>query len=422
MPVSSSSRHVSNSSSGLLTDLHLPFLRERQIFFVLTIYFITAQPLYLSELEMGQNAITNANLSLTPLGAGDLIDRAVRFYRKNFFTFVMIAAPPVVVGTLMSVAWTVLGRQLFTIDLDPRSADTTLYYLFVWFGNAVIWLTETIATLVVMGGASRNFVRHLLFGEPITFRETYDNTRKRFFALVCASALITILLSVIGFIFFYFGMMITGLLIILIIGIFSSIPVVATILSIVTGFVGVAGSIWLFFLIASRFAYIPQIILVEGQGIASAVSRSASLASGNVRRLIALFLFTLVATYSALAILYVPLAWYAWGTGVEVMSFSSDLIPAWYEIAYNLIWQISLILLSPVWMIGLCLLYVDERVRSEGYDIELMAARRLGEIPSVPVTYVNPLQPAISVSHRAESVAVSPSVPKRRSHSTLGLD
>ena len=105
------------------------------------------------------------------------------------------------------------------------------------------------------------------------------------------------------------------------------------------------------------------------------------------------------------------------------MSFSSDLIPAWYEIAYNLIWQISLILLSPVWMIGLCLLYVDERVRSEGYDIELMAARRLGEIPSVPLTYVNPLQPAISVSHRVESSpAASSAIPKRRPHSTLGLD
>jgi hypothetical protein len=218
---------------------------------------------------------------LTPYISARSVRETVRFYRKNFLTFIMIAAPPVIVGTLISVGWTVLGRQLFAGNLDPRSGDTALYYVFVWFGNAVIWMAETIATLVVMGGASRNFVRHLLFGEPITFRETYDNTRKRFFALVGASSLITILLSVIGFIFFYFGLMITGLLIILIIGIFSSIPVVATILSIVAGIIGSAGTIWLFFLIASRFAYVPQIMLVEGQGITSAVSRSASLASGN---------------------------------------------------------------------------------------------------------------------------------------------
>lgn len=363
------------------------------------------------------------SLHIKPLGAGDLIDRAVRFYRKNFATFVLIAAPPVVVGTLISVAWTVLGRELFTLGADPRSGDNIGYYLFVWFGNASIWLTEMIATLVVMGGASRNFVRHLLFGEPITFRETYNNTRERFFGLVGASAIITVLLSVIGFVFFYFGMIITAFIIILVIGLFSSIPVVATILSVIVGIAGTAGTLWVFFLIASRFAYVPQIMLVEGQGIASAVGRSASLASGNVKRLIALFLFTLVATYSALALLYVPLAWYAWGSGVEVMSFSSDLIPAWYEISYNLIWQISLILLSPVWMIGLCLLYVDERVRSEGYDIELMAARRLGEIPNVPTSYVNPLQPAISSAHRAaDAPNLGPAPTKMRSHSTLGLD
>lgn len=365
---------------------------------------------------MGTNNTSEASLALTPLGAGDLIDRAVRFYRKNFGTFVLIASPPVIVGTLISVLWTVFGRYVFSSGQDPRSAEATLYYLFVWFGNGVIWITETIATLVVMGGASRNFVRHLMFGEPITFRETYNNTKKRFFGLVGASTIITFLLGLIGFVFFYFGIAITGILILLIIGIFSSIPLVAAILSIIIGLLGISLTIWVFFLIASRFAYVPQIMLVEGLGFASAISRSASLASGNVRRLIALFLFTTVATYSALAILYVPVAWYAWGTGVEIMTFSTNLNPAWYEIAYNLIWQISFILLSPVWMIGLGLLYVDERVRSEGYDIELLAARRLGEIPIVPNTYINPLQPAISSGHRASTQVKQPT------YSTLGLD
>ncbi|MCA1606168.1 MAG: hypothetical protein LC775_12015 [Acidobacteria bacterium] len=32
-------------------------------------------------------------LSLAPLGAGDLIDRAVRLYRRHFITLIRIAAP-----------------------------------------------------------------------------------------------------------------------------------------------------------------------------------------------------------------------------------------------------------------------------------------------------------------------------------------
>ena len=124
--------------------------------------------------------------SLSPLGAGDLIDRAVRFYRNNFWTFILIASPPVIVGTLISFGWTVLARDLFSIGATTYSPDTVFYYLFIWFGTVVIWLSETIATLVVMGGASRNFVRHILFGEPITFRETYRNTWARLGGLVVA--------------------------------------------------------------------------------------------------------------------------------------------------------------------------------------------------------------------------------------------
>ncbi len=358
------------------------------------------------------------DLSLAPLGAGDLIDRAVRFYRKNFWTFILIAAPPVFAGTLFSVGWTFLGRQLFSLGASTAPDERIGYYLFVWFGSIVIWLVETIATLVVMGGASRNFVRHLLFGEAMSFSETYRNTSRRLGGLIAASTGITILVGLIGAVFFYLGFFISMLAVILSIAIFSSIPLIATIVSVVL-VVGISFlTLWVFFLIASRFAYVPQVMTVEGQGAFAAVGRSASLASGNVRRLMALFVFTTVATYSALAILYVPLAWYAWGTGVELMTFDADLIPAWYEISYNLIWQVSFILLSPVWTVGLCLLYVDERVRSEGYDIELMAARRLGEIPSVPRSYINPLQPALG------STPATMIVPAVRSskHSVLGLD
>ena len=93
------------------------------------------------------------------------------------------------------------------------------------------------------------------------------------------------------------------------------------------------------------------------------------------------------------------------------------MVPAWYEIASQLVSQASLILLTQVWMVGLCLLYVDERVRHEGYDIELMAARRLGEIPAVPQTYINPLQPALA----AHSLPAAAAPSRGSSLTTLNL-
>ncbi len=367
------------------------------------------------------NNPVHSQLSLTPLGAGDLIDRAVRFYRQNFWTFVWIAAPPIVIGTLISIGWTLLGRKVFMVSQSNGSGEMVFYYLFTWFGSMVIWLTETIATLTVMGGAARNFVRHILFGEPLSFAATYKNTRTRLGGLIVASAVIAVLLGIVGIMIFYFGLTIATIVVMLAAYFFSFSPFLIIIVSVLIGAAVLVGTGWAFFFLASRFAYVPQIMLVEGQSVTSALGRSATLASGNVKRFAALFVFTTVATYSALSLFYIPLGWYAYLEGVPIFSFGfdKDLIPAWYEIATQFIWQASFILLMPVWMIGLCLLYVDERVRHEGYDIELMAARRLGEIPSVPREYVNPLQPALA--NQTAPIQSTPIPPRRSATSPLGL-
>jgi hypothetical protein len=360
-----------------------------------------------------------SSLSTVPLGAGDLIDRAVRFYRGNFKTFLFIAAPPVIIGTIVSVGWRMIGRELFYVNSRIDASDLVFYYLFLWLGSLVIWFTEMVAALVVMGGASRNFVRHLLFGEAITFSATYKNAKSRLAALITVSSIITSILAFVGFFVFYFGLIITMLAIMAVIWALSFFPIGAFIVSLAIGIAGTGATLFLFFLIASRFAYVPQVILVEGQGVFAAIGRSATLARGNVKRVAALFIFGMVAIYSALALLYVPLIWYAWANGIEFIGSDPDRIPAWYEIASQLVGQASLILMLPVWMVGLCLLYVDERVRHEGYDIELAAARRLGDIPEVPPDYINPLQPALGTTSNMNQGAA-----KQRDDSrftTLGL-
>lgn len=365
---------------------------------------------------MSNNA-QNSSLALVPLGAGDLIDRAIRFYRNNFWTFVWIAAPPVLLGTIISIGWTILGRELFYIG-NSNSVDA--YFIssfFGWVGKLIIWLVEGVATLIVMGGASRNFVRHLLFGERVTFKETYKNVWSRLGGLFAASTFMTILLIFFGTVLFYFGFLFAFIAVAIVGYTLSSIPFLAFLVSLVVGVAITFATGWLFFLVASRFAYIPQVMLVEGQGVFAAIGRSTGLAGGNVKRLYALFIFSTLATYAALLLLYIPLGWYAYINGVEFFTFNQNAIPAWYTIGFQVISQTSLILLMPVWMIGLCLLYVDERVRHEGYDIELMAARQLGEIPPLPRQFQNPLQPALAASQIPEHPQS-----KNSSITTLGLN
>lgn len=361
------------------------------------------------------------NLSIVPLGAGDLIDRATRFYRKHFATLFLIAAPPVVAGTLFSVGWLLLSRMIFftTEAYDPFESGAFAAFSFV--GALAIWFTQTVATLVVMGGASRNLVRHILHGEPITFADTYRNAWSRFSGLTVASAIIVTVLSAIGFIIVFAGAFVWLLVLGLVALVLVSLPSTSAIVSVIAAIFAVVTVFLAFCFVACRFAYVPQMMLVEDEGVFSSIGRSINLANGTALRFAALLGFTTVATYSALAVLYIPLLWYAWIAGIDFGPFAEAVSPAWFEIASQLIWQASLIVLTPVWMIGLCLLYVDQRVRLEGYDIELMAARRLGEIPDVPDQYLNPLQPALGA--RAEPKGV-PSAGQPQSSpgiTTLGL-
>lgn len=360
--------------------------------------------------------LTIANIN--PLGAGDLIDRAVRLYARNFWTLIKIAVPPILISTAGSMVFAIGWREAAATASDLSAVG----YISMMIGGVLFWMLGMLMELMVMGGASRNLVRHLLWGEAISFRETYKNTFSRFFGLFWVSVIISILL--------YFTFMVLAyILVILVAVVFVIAGALATISTTLSAIVAIVLSlastiavVWLFFLIASRFVYMPQVMLVEGQGVFSSLGRSTMLASGNVSRLAALVIFTIFAALSALMILLVPLIWYAYVNGIELFSFGSDLTPVWYMVGWQVVWQLSWILLTPVWMVGLSLLYVDERVRHEGYDIELMAARQLGEIPSLPRQFQNPLHPALAQGVVRPDPGPTASRENSSSITTLGLN
>ena len=352
-------------------------------------------------------------LALTPLGAGDLIDRAVRLYRHHFLTLIRIAAPPVLVSAVGSTLTTISFRAMSS---TPSSAWLALYVL-MFLGGGVLMICGSLFSLIVMGGATRNLVAYLLWEEPVTFRTTYRAVKSRFWGLLGASFLVAAWLGLcfwLAFMAFYL------IFVIMMIGLFALASIsgwISAILGSIVTLAAIVVATTLFFLLAGRMAYVPQAMLVEGRGITSAIGRSFSLASGNVRRLMAMTLFTFFATYSALMVLMIPLVWYGYLNGVDLSPFGST-SPAWYSIGYAVVLQCSHILLAPIWMLGLSLLYVDERVRHEGYDIELMAARQLPEMPVLPGV-TSPFAPAL-VTGRAPTF-VPPPPAHMPAQSVLGL-
>jgi len=352
-----------------------------------------------------------SQLPLAPLGAGDLIDRAVRLYRRHLWTLMRIAAPPVIVAAIGSILWTIAWRGILSA---PDNSRLALYLLLIGISCLLI-AGGQIFNLLVMGGATRNLVAHLLRNEPVSARSTYSAVRSRFWGLMGATMIIVIwgsISAMVAFVGWYFVFIIIA---IGIVGLAQFAPGWLTTLIFVVGAIGASiVALCLFFFMIGRVAYVPQVMLVEGRSVLESVSRSFSLARGNVKRLMAMTLFVTFATYAALWILVVPLGWYGYWEGVDPSPWNSTAWPMWYSIGYSILGPLSSIMLAPVWMLGLSLLYVDERVRHEGYDIELMAARQLGEMPKLNVE--SPFGPAIS-----EVVRKTPPPPPMASGRVLGL-
>ena len=204
-----------------------------------------------------------SELSLAPLGAGDLIDRAVRLYRRHFLTLIRIAAPPVLISALGSTITTISFRELSSTSSDIRVA----LYVMILMGGGVVIICGSLFSLIVMGGAARNLVSHLIWNEPVTARTTYRAVQTRFWGLLGASILVAFWLgfsatvAFMSYLFFSFIM-------------FAALAFVSSISGWLTAIVGGVGTVAatvagliLFFLLAGRMAYVPQAMLIEGRGV-----------------------------------------------------------------------------------------------------------------------------------------------------------
>ena len=345
-------------------------------------------------------------LPLAPLGAGDLIDRAVRLYRRHLFVLIRTAAPPVIIVAAGWMLFSISIRQIF----NAIATGDLLWNIFLLLVAMFLMLAGYLFMLIVMGGATRTLVAHLLRNDPVTTRATYNAVRSRFWGLFFASLLMLIWISIAFSVCGYAAQIVISLIVFGSIFLAVVVPTwLAVTVGVIAGLVVSAAATWLFFVLVARVAYVPQVMLVEGKGVFDAVGRSFSLARGNVRRLMAMTLFTTFGIMSAMLLLLVIITFVGAASGINMRD--STEWPAWYAILYSILGPLSSVLLTPVWMLSLSLLYVDERVRHEGYDIELMASQQLGEVPDVNVT-----SPFGTALHSMERKQPPPPTPRSSGH------
>ena len=310
---------------------------------------------------------------LEPMSTGDVIDRTVRLYRRNFTPMVAVVAIPTVIGYVSSMMFW-FGYMRLLGDIEPQSAAGE------FDGGAVIMLgLGTIgypvwffAMVLTVAALSRVVGDHIMLGEPVTFRKCLSAVRRRLGDLTLMSLLslgLMLVLSMVMWMVIFAIVLIAGL----IVGSISGLgfpPWVVGVITAVVVLAAVAGGIYVLLHVMARVVFLPQVVMIEGQSAGSALNRAMSLGSGNWYRVGAILLFTYFVSLSLLAAFTLPFIVVLAYLGV--LSAEFFLSPGW-NILYAAFNQISNLLVWPIWIVSFTLLYFDSRVRKEAYDLELLA-------------------------------------------------
>lgn len=329
--------------------------------------------------------------TLTPMSAGDIIDNAVRLYRKHFLVLLRIVLAPSLVSFLGGILYTV-GLRNFSLERGDTRAILTGSMI---AGGVLLYLAGKVVFFAFLGGTSRALVSHFAFGTTLRAREVFRAVRTRWWHLVGATFAVFFILSgvfMIVYMVFSFALVLyLALTAFLLSGLPSWMQVVQ---HSIFGFVTLIGLLMVGLLVYGRIIFVPQALMVEGKGVFGAISRSILLAGGDIRKIGSILLFQVYIAWSLLVLLVLPLGWYGYLNGIDINPFN-DAAPIWYNIAQQTVTEVSEILLAPIAMVAFTLLYLDVRVRKEGFDVELLANRYLP--PAKPLTHHLriPVQPQI---------------------------
>ncbi|MDX2034056.1 MAG: hypothetical protein SF339_25505 [Blastocatellia bacterium] len=318
------------------------------------------------------------------MSAGDIIDRAVRLYRKHFLVLLRIVLGPSLVAYAGAIMFSIGYRNFSTMRGDTRVAATTALML----AGAACWIAGKLIFYAVLGGSSRSLVAHFFNGREILARDVYRAVRERIWGLLGSMVVIVMMFGMVAMML----MFVEGILFMIIgaigVYVFPLVPEwMQIVLSILTGLTTVGVALFSFLLVYSRLVYVPQILMVENKPVSSSISRSFSLAAGEMRRIGAVILFWIYVAWSLWVLLTAPVGIYADSIGVDISPFNQA-APLWYGIANQTIAQVSEILIAPIAMLGFTLLYLNSRVRKEGYDVELLANRVLAPPPRIEMPVV----------------------------------
>lgn len=304
------------------------------------------------------------NTAPHPSTLGEILDRTANIYRAHFLKFLGLASPPA------AVLLGCMGVFVLLITMNPgQPRDAT--------ANAVIGLGAVALMLIAMplyagaSGLSSAALSHAgsasAFDEPVTIRGSYEAVWKRGWRYVGLYLLQG--LAILG------GPLLAWTFALVVLAAMGGLgrqagPAMGAAAGVMILLLGLALAIvalWMLVLLSMAF----PASVVENLGPPTALKRAARLSHGTRWRILVMYLLGAAIGYIVSVVLMVPLFLLAMIPGLATPQRSQLLGTLVIIVFYGISFAVQA-LTKPIYAIALVLFYYDQRVRKEGFDIELL--------------------------------------------------
>jgi hypothetical protein len=282
--------------------------------------------------------------ALRPLHLGELLDQAIRLYRRNFLTFIgIIALVYVPVMILQTAASTLLSSSMLDMASGSFSPEQIFSNYAYWIGMLSTLFLALVNYILVQGiatGALTRAVADNYLGRKTSILDAYRGIRGSWLALLGALLFVGIL---------FIGAVIWWL--VPCIGWFTGLGMMA-------------------FLMTAINPLVAPVVVLEGQGAIDAVRRAWSLARRRfwpvLGYIFVLYLFSMIIVGGPSAIANVALS----GALQAFDDPTTQLVVT--SVIQSLVSLVGILIYYPLQMTAFTLIYFDLRVRTEGFDLALL--------------------------------------------------
>jgi hypothetical protein len=251
-------------------------------------------------------------IALRPMNTSELLDRTFFLYRKHFLVFVGIVAIPHLVLLLARIAY-------FNTRPSVSLMTRPLFSLFLLIIYGGVILSSQAATIIA--------VSNIHLGRPAGIRSAFAGISGSM-----VEVLLAMILMGIGVFF--------GFILLIVPGIFLAIAWSLTI----------------------------PTVLIEIKGPVESMKRSFALTKGSRFKILVILILVTLFGYIISIGIQIPIGILIGLQGLK----NPALIPAWVNVLSEIASLISSCLVVPISTIAISLIYYDQRVRKEGFDLQLM--------------------------------------------------